>query len=85
MSRINGHNVEHFETPADNVDNLKDFYYSLFGWQFTKGQTQAFCKLDDKKCWQKWPSDAKGKSQTDLNVFMCYIVSGTKITLRKWL
>jgi predicted enzyme related to lactoylglutathione lyase len=41
MSRINGHKVEHFETPADNVDSLKYFYYSLFGWQFTKGQTQA--------------------------------------------
>ena len=42
MPRINRHNVEHFETPADNVNSLKDFYYSLFGWQFTKGQTQAY-------------------------------------------
>ncbi|HZA06544.1 MAG TPA: hypothetical protein VE619_02465 [Nitrososphaeraceae archaeon] len=42
MSRINGHKIEHFETLADNVvDSLKDFYYSLFGWQFTKEQTQA--------------------------------------------
>jgi predicted enzyme related to lactoylglutathione lyase len=42
MSRINGHKIEHFETPADNVvDSLKDFYYLLFGWQFKKGQTQA--------------------------------------------
>ena len=42
MPRINGHKVEHFQTPVDNVDSLKDFYYSLFGWQFTKGQTQAY-------------------------------------------
>ena len=83
MSRINGHKVEHFETPADNVDSLKDFYYSLFGWQFTKGQTQAYWMI--KRCWQKWRFDGKEKSRTDLNVFMCYIVSGTKITLRKWL
>jgi predicted enzyme related to lactoylglutathione lyase len=42
MSRINGHKVGHFEIPADNVDSLKDFYSSLFGWQFAKGQTQAY-------------------------------------------
>jgi uncharacterized protein len=42
MSRISGHKIGHFEIPADNVDSLKDFYSSLFGWQFAKGQTQAY-------------------------------------------
>jgi predicted enzyme related to lactoylglutathione lyase len=42
MSRINGHNVGHFEIPAENVERLKDFYSSLFGWQFEKGQTQGY-------------------------------------------
>ena len=36
------HKVEHFEIPADNVENLKNFYTSLFGWQFEKGETQGY-------------------------------------------
>ena len=39
MSRVDGHKVGHFEIPSDNVESLKDFYTSLFGWQFEKGQT----------------------------------------------
>jgi predicted enzyme related to lactoylglutathione lyase len=42
MSRKNAHSVRHFEIPADNVESLKDFYSSLFGWQFEKGQTQGY-------------------------------------------
>jgi predicted enzyme related to lactoylglutathione lyase len=44
MSRNNGnkHKVGHFEIPADNVDSLRNFYSSLFGWQFEKGQTQGY-------------------------------------------
>jgi uncharacterized protein len=34
--------VGHFEIPADNVDSLKNFYSSLFGWQFEKGETQGY-------------------------------------------
>ena len=41
-NQTNRHNIEHFEIPADNVDNLKNFYTSLFGWQFEKGQTQGY-------------------------------------------
>jgi uncharacterized protein len=36
------HQIAHFEIPADNVENLKDFYGSLFGWQFEKGETQGY-------------------------------------------
>jgi predicted enzyme related to lactoylglutathione lyase len=36
------HEVGHFEIPADNVDGLKSFYSSLFGWQFEKGETQGY-------------------------------------------
>jgi predicted enzyme related to lactoylglutathione lyase len=42
MSSINGHNVGYFEIPAENVERLKDFYSSLFGWHFEKGQTQGY-------------------------------------------
>jgi predicted enzyme related to lactoylglutathione lyase len=43
MSRKNtSYSVGHFEVPADNVESLKDFYSSLFGWQFEKGQTQGY-------------------------------------------
>jgi uncharacterized protein len=38
----NNHQVEHFEIPADNVENLKGFYNLLFGWQFEKGETQGY-------------------------------------------
>ena len=30
---------KHFEIPADRTDELKSFYFSLFGWQFEKGET----------------------------------------------
>jgi uncharacterized protein len=42
MSSSNNHQVGHFEIPADNVDSLKSFYSSLFGWQFEKGETQGY-------------------------------------------
>jgi len=42
MSSTANHKVEHFEIPADNVENLKNFYTSLFGWQFEEGQTQGY-------------------------------------------
>ena len=42
MSSTANHKVEHFEILADNVENLKNFYSSLFGWQFEKGETQGY-------------------------------------------
>ena len=42
MSSSNNHQVGHFEIPADNVGNLKNFYSSLFGWQFERGETQGY-------------------------------------------
>ena len=39
MSSTANHKVEYFEIPADNVENLKNFYSSLFAWQFEKGET----------------------------------------------
>jgi predicted enzyme related to lactoylglutathione lyase len=36
------HEVGHFEIPADDVDGLRDFYSSLFGWDFQEGQTQGY-------------------------------------------
>ena len=36
------HNVGHFEIPADRTGELKNFYSSLFGWQFEKGQTRDY-------------------------------------------
>jgi len=30
----NRHEVGHFEIPAENVDSLRNFYSSLFGWNF---------------------------------------------------
>jgi uncharacterized protein len=44
MSKNNGnnHEVGHFEIPADNVDGLRNFYASLFGWRFEKGETQGY-------------------------------------------
>ncbi len=44
MSKNNGnkHEVGHFEIPADNVDGLRNFYSSLFGWRFEKGETQGY-------------------------------------------
>ena len=34
--------VGHFEIPADNLDSLKNFYSSLFGWQFEQGETKGY-------------------------------------------
>ena len=42
MSSTANHKVEFFEIPADNVENLKNFYSSLFAWQFEKGETQGY-------------------------------------------
>jgi hypothetical protein len=42
MTSIGNHQVGHSEIPADNVDNLKNFYSSLFGWQFERGETQGY-------------------------------------------
>lgn len=42
MSSSNNNQVAHFEIPADNVENLKNFYSSLFGWQFERGETQGY-------------------------------------------
>jgi uncharacterized protein len=42
MPSSNNHQVQHFEIPADNVENLKDFYSSLFGWQFERGEKQGY-------------------------------------------
>lgn len=39
---VGNHQVGYFEIPADNVDSLKNFYSSLFGWQFEKGETQGY-------------------------------------------
>jgi predicted enzyme related to lactoylglutathione lyase len=36
------HQVGHFEIPADNVDGLRSFYSSLFGWEIEKGETQGY-------------------------------------------
>lgn len=36
------HEVGHFEIPADDVDGLRNFYSSLFGWEFKEGQTQGY-------------------------------------------
>jgi predicted enzyme related to lactoylglutathione lyase len=38
MEAVSGqHNVGHFEIPADDVASLKNFYSSLFAWQFEEG------------------------------------------------
>jgi hypothetical protein len=42
MTKVQYHQVGHFEIPADNVENLKKFYGSLFDWQFEKGETQGY-------------------------------------------
>jgi predicted enzyme related to lactoylglutathione lyase len=42
MSSTNTHEVAHFEIPADNVDGLKGFYSSLFGWNFERGEKQGY-------------------------------------------
>jgi predicted enzyme related to lactoylglutathione lyase len=41
-NRRTSHEVGHFEIPADNVDSLRNFYSSLFGWQFEKGETEGY-------------------------------------------
>lgn len=42
MSTTNRHEVGHFEIPAENVDSLRNFYSSLFGWNFEKGEKQGY-------------------------------------------
>jgi predicted enzyme related to lactoylglutathione lyase len=42
MMSPNNHQVQHFEIPADNVESLKGFYSSLFGWQFERGEIQGY-------------------------------------------
>ena len=44
MSKNNGnkHEVGHFEIPADNIDGLRNFHSSLFGWRFEKGETHGY-------------------------------------------
>jgi predicted enzyme related to lactoylglutathione lyase len=44
VSKNNGnkHEVGHFEIPADNIDGLRNFHSSLFGWRFEKGETQGY-------------------------------------------
>ena len=42
MTSVGNHQVGHFEIPADNVENLKNFYSSLFGWQFERGEKQGY-------------------------------------------
>lgn len=45
MSRNNNgfkNQVRHFKIPADDVDGLKNFYSSLFDWDFEEGQTQDY-------------------------------------------
>jgi len=44
MSRVNGHKVGYFEIPSDDVECLKDFYSSLFGWQFEKKSNTRILK-----------------------------------------
>jgi uncharacterized protein len=41
------HKVEFFEIPEDNVENLKNFYSSLFAWQFEKGETQGYWLINN--------------------------------------
>ena len=47
MSSTANHKVEFFEIPADNVENLKNFYSSLFAWQFEKGETQGYWLINN--------------------------------------
>jgi predicted enzyme related to lactoylglutathione lyase len=39
------HNVGHFEIPADDVVSLKNFYSSLFAWQFEEGETRNYMMI----------------------------------------
>ena len=54
---VGNHQVCHFEIPADNVDSLKNFYSSLFGWQFEKGGDTRL--LYDKECRNQWSISAQ--------------------------
>ena len=45
----NRHEVGHFEILADNVDGLRSFYSSLFGWEFEKGEIQGYYMV--KNAW----------------------------------
>jgi predicted enzyme related to lactoylglutathione lyase len=46
-SSSTANHIEHFEIPADNVENLKNFYTSLFGWQFEKGEKQGYWMVNN--------------------------------------
>ena len=41
VNQNNRHNVGHFEIPAD-IKYLKNFYSSLFAWQFEQGETKGY-------------------------------------------
>jgi hypothetical protein len=45
--RFSFSSMSYFEISADTTDELKNFYSSLFGWQFEKGDREL---LDDKEC-----------------------------------
>ena len=64
MSSLN-HQVGHFEIPADNVDSLKNFYSSLFSWQFEKGETQGYWII--KNAGISGALTQKRKSRTNIN------------------
>ncbi len=38
MSRNSLNNINYFELPDDETNQLKEFYTSLFGWKFEKGK-----------------------------------------------
>jgi predicted enzyme related to lactoylglutathione lyase len=52
MSRKNVHSVGDFEIQSDNVERLKDFYSSRFGWQFEKGQTLGYWMIKNASSMQ---------------------------------
>ncbi len=40
MNEMVDHTITHFEIPADDVDRLRKFYSSLFGWVFEEAPGQ---------------------------------------------
>lgn len=34
--------VEYFEIPADEIEELREFYSSLFGWQFEQSEMKDY-------------------------------------------
>ena len=61
----NRHEVGHFEIPADNVDGLRSFYSSLFGWEFENGETQGYYMV--KNAGISGALMQKRKPTTDIN------------------